>query len=182
MSDWEERRSDWDVLHEERRKRRQGKRDSLARQVDKYKLQGRAKIINGGGTMIVDGKYIYHCQSKKARVKGRSEHYKMRGFNHFYDTFLKEPEPVTPADHFFASLRQYEVSPPSRAGWYFYKLKGWLLTVQKRKDEVYVSTANPAEQGHSVGEAVRVLRDAASKYSVGLSLSLSLRSLEPESP
>lgn len=79
--------SEYDCLNEWKRKTRRKNRSALYNSVEKYKLEGRTKWINEG-SVIIDDKYYYYCQSKKARVKGSNKYYKMRGFSHFYDTFL----------------------------------------------------------------------------------------------
>lgn len=74
-----------EVMDRERAKRRAG----LESGIKKFGLQDRAVIRDQGGTIVVDGKYWYYCQSKKARVQGRNKFYQMRGFAHFVETFIQ---------------------------------------------------------------------------------------------
>jgi len=84
----EDEKSLTEIMKEARKKRKQRKRTSLENSIKKYKLQDRTKWINEG-SVVIDDMYYYYCQSKKAKVKGRNKYYQMRGFSHFYDTFLE---------------------------------------------------------------------------------------------
>jgi len=83
----EDEKSLTEIMKEARKERKQRKRNSLENSIKKYKLQDRTKWINEG-SVVIDDMYYYYCQSKKAKVKGRNKYYQMRGFSHFYDTFL----------------------------------------------------------------------------------------------
>ena len=82
-------KSEYECLHIWRKEARRKKRSSLENSIKKYKLESRTKWINQG-SVVIDDKYYYYCQSKKAKVKGHNKYYQMRGFSHFYDTFLGE--------------------------------------------------------------------------------------------
>lgn len=89
--DWsktkEHESSEYECFNNWKRKTKQKKRSALYNSIKKYKLESRTKWINEG-SVVIDDKYYYYCQSKKVRVKGNNKYYKMRGFSHFYDTFL----------------------------------------------------------------------------------------------
>lgn len=80
--------SSYQCFNEGKRRARRKKRSALENSIKKYKLESRTKWINRG-SVVIDDKYYYYCQSKKAKVKGYNKYYQMRGFSHFYDTFLK---------------------------------------------------------------------------------------------
>lgn len=66
-----------------------------------YQLKSRTRWINEG-VIIIDEKYYYYMQSKKARVKGSNKRYDMNNFTHFYNVFLK------PKDENFVPRRKYD--------------------------------------------------------------------------
>jgi hypothetical protein len=65
------------------------RRRSLCNMITKFKLADRTKWINNA-TVLIDDKYYYYAQRRKARVKGKNKYYQMRGFEHFYEVFLRE--------------------------------------------------------------------------------------------
>jgi hypothetical protein len=77
------------------------KRSDVKNGLRNYQLQSRARWINEG-TIIIDEKYYYYMQSKKARVKGSNKRYDMNNFTHFYNVFLK------PKDENFVPRRKYD--------------------------------------------------------------------------
>ena len=63
--------------------KKENKEKVLENSIKKYKLQDRTKWINEG-SIVIDDKYYYYCQSKKAKVKGYNKYYQMRGIQSFY--------------------------------------------------------------------------------------------------
>ena len=63
--------------------------------VERLGLTDRVSFPNEG-TCLLDGKFFYYAQKKKARKKGKNKHYSMRGFQHFIDTFGQECPRQTP--------------------------------------------------------------------------------------
>ena len=71
------------------------KRESKARTnqsmhniTERLKITDRVKFINEG-TCLLDDEFYYYAQKRKARVKGTTKQYQMRGFQHFIDVFGK---------------------------------------------------------------------------------------------
>ena len=79
----------WHGLREAKKEQCAKRRKSLVNSVKRFKLEDRAEYPNEA-TVVIDGKYYYYCQKKKARVKGSKKYYQMRGFSHFVDVFLKK--------------------------------------------------------------------------------------------
>lgn len=63
-------------------------RNAMHNIADKMGVADRVTFPNEG-TCLLDGKFYYYAQKKKARVKGKQKYYKMRGFQHFIDRFGK---------------------------------------------------------------------------------------------
>jgi len=78
---------DWRGIDEHRREVRAKRRNSLRNMVNRLKLADRCEFPNEG-TVLVDGRFYYYAQSKKARVKGSKTYRQMRGFQHFVDEIL----------------------------------------------------------------------------------------------
>jgi hypothetical protein len=77
------------------------KRSNLKDCIEKYELQDRTRWINEGA-VVIDEKYYYYCQSKKARVKGSNKRYDLNNFTHFYNVFIK------PKDENFVPRKKYD--------------------------------------------------------------------------
>jgi hypothetical protein len=65
------------------------RRRSLCNMITKFNLMDRTEWINDA-TVLIDNKYYYYAQKRKARVKGSKKYYQMRGFEHFYEVFLRK--------------------------------------------------------------------------------------------
>ena len=94
-------RGDTKALREMRQKIRNYKRSNLKDCIEKYELQNRTRWINEGA-VVIDEKYYYYCQSKKAKVKGSNKRYDLKNFTHFYNVFIK------PKDENFVPRKKYD--------------------------------------------------------------------------
>lgn len=81
----------WASLKEDRKKSRERKRNAMHNIAKRMKIESRVEFPNEG-TCLLDGKVYYYAQKKKARVKGQSKYYQMRGFQHFVDVFANKKD------------------------------------------------------------------------------------------
>jgi len=70
-------------------KMKASRRQSMHNISERLKIVDRVEFPNEG-TCLLDGKFYYYAQKKKARVKGTKKQYQMRGFQHFIDVFGKD--------------------------------------------------------------------------------------------
>jgi hypothetical protein len=78
----------WDLIHQAKRASRDRKRNAMYNISERLKILDRVEFVNEG-TCLLDGKFYYYAQKKKARVKGKNKYYTMRGFQHFIDVFCE---------------------------------------------------------------------------------------------
>jgi len=80
---------EYGLVRELTRQHRRSKRNAMHNISKRLKILDRVEFPNEG-TCLLDGKFYYYAQKRKARVKGKKKMYQMRGFQHFIDVFGKD--------------------------------------------------------------------------------------------
>jgi hypothetical protein len=78
----------WRILGKARQESCHRRANAMINISKKKKIMDRVEFINDG-TCLLDNRVYYYAQKKKARVKGQTKYYQMRGFAHFIKVFGK---------------------------------------------------------------------------------------------
>lgn len=78
--------SEYAELNEAKKRSRARRRNAMHNIAARKKMLHRVEFPNEG-TCLLDGRVYYYAQKRKARVKGRTKYYDMRGFEHFITVF-----------------------------------------------------------------------------------------------
>ena len=76
----------WARLRNDRSISRDRKRNAMHNISKRLKITDRVEFPQEG-TCLLDGRFYYYSQKRKARVKGTQKCYQMRGFAHFVKVF-----------------------------------------------------------------------------------------------
>jgi hypothetical protein len=75
-------------MHRQKRTRNRNAMHNISKRL---KILDRVEFPNEG-TCLLDGQFYYYAQKRKARVKGKTRYYQMRGFEHFVSVFGRETD------------------------------------------------------------------------------------------
>ena len=81
----------WAASKHARKKSGERKRNAMHDIGKRMKILDRLEFPNEG-TCLLDGRIYYYAKKRKARVKGTTKYYQMRGFEHFVNVFASRKD------------------------------------------------------------------------------------------